>query len=470
MYIKSLEINGIKGFAKKVRFNFTNLNEKGETHISNWNVILAENGAGKTTALQSLALALMEENGVRSLEKFISEQMIFTDFNVDDSVFERLSLNDDNLSITWPKLRPEKIQWLKNQLSRKKRLGGVLGLDGWPSIRHNSGKVIVEMSPDAKINENEDKLIEYIVRTKRDDLGPYITFQKSLVDYQDHLYAGFGAFRRIGEKGKDSESHYPDTTRNHSFGTLFEHRIPLVFYENIQGVDGYMNKFMHDLFPSKVEASKNSKLNSLSIDGVPIDPSHASDGYRTMLALISSIAIHVRDLPGDMDTKFKDDGTCIVQGIVLIDEIDAHLHPSWQQKIGDVLVHKFPYIQFIVTTHSPFIPQVVDKEKNSTIHVLSRNNESIKVSSKKKNFSLWQSDQILMELFNLHSTFSGEINQKLQVYEDYFEKRSKGGEEPLDKELEGYVETKLAQSDFETERVDRMRQLIEELIFLSEME
>ena len=42
-------------------------------------------------------------------------------------------------------------------------------------------------------------------------------------------------------------------------------------------------------------------------------------------------------------------------GIVLIDEIDLHLHPRWQWKIIDALKNTFPRVQFIVTTHSPVI-------------------------------------------------------------------------------------------------------------------
>jgi predicted ATP-binding protein involved in virulence len=47
-------------------------------------------------------------------------------------------------------------------------------------------------------------------------------------------------------------------------------------------------------------------------------------------------------------------------GVVLIDEIDAHLHPEWQREIGFWLKRRFPKIQFIVTTHSPIICQAAD--------------------------------------------------------------------------------------------------------------
>ena len=47
-------------------------------------------------------------------------------------------------------------------------------------------------------------------------------------------------------------------------------------------------------------------------------------------------------------------------GVVLIDEIDAHLHPEWQREIGFWLKRRFPKIQFLVTSHSPLICQAAD--------------------------------------------------------------------------------------------------------------
>ena len=48
-------------------------------------------------------------------------------------------------------------------------------------------------------------------------------------------------------------------------------------------------------------------------------------------------------------------GTVNLPGVVAIDEIDAHMHPAWQRRIGDWLVERFPMVQFFVTTHSPII-------------------------------------------------------------------------------------------------------------------
>src|SRR5712671_2638426 len=50
----------------------------------------------------------------------------------------------------------------------------------------------------------------------------------------------------------------------------------------------------------------------------------------------------------------------LAPGVVLIDEVDAHLHPTWQRRIGLWLREHFPKMQFIVTTHSPLICQAAD--------------------------------------------------------------------------------------------------------------
>lgn len=88
-----------------------------------------------------------------------------------------------------------------------------------------------------------------------------------------------------------------------------------------------------------------------------------SDGYRASLALVADILRHLINAHG-VD-QFREDsqaGTVQVDasGVVLIDEIDAHLHPSWQRQIGFWLKKRFPNIQFLVTTHSPLICQAAD--------------------------------------------------------------------------------------------------------------
>ncbi|PPK63884.1 AAA family ATPase [Actinokineospora auranticolor] len=82
-----------------------------------------------------------------------------------------------------------------------------------------------------------------------------------------------------------------------------------------------------------------------------------SDGYRTVVALVVDLLKQLYESYGDLHL----DGTVVgVPGVVIIDEIDAHLHVSWQKRIGEWLKQHFPQIQFIVTTHSPYICQSAD--------------------------------------------------------------------------------------------------------------
>ncbi|MDL2259628.1 AAA family ATPase [Deltaproteobacteria bacterium OttesenSCG-928-K17] len=77
-----------------------------------------------------------------------------------------------------------------------------------------------------------------------------------------------------------------------------------------------------------------------------------SDGYRTMLALVMDLA---RRMAIANDHMALNDDQAILRspGVVLIDEVELHLHPSWQQTVLPRLMDIFPNVQFIVTTHSP---------------------------------------------------------------------------------------------------------------------
>lgn len=82
-----------------------------------------------------------------------------------------------------------------------------------------------------------------------------------------------------------------------------------------------------------------------------------SDGEKGMISLVADIAYRMALLnPNLMDDVLE------TPGVVLIDEIDLHLHPSWQKKVVGNLRNIFPNIQFIVTTHSPSILLNVPKE------------------------------------------------------------------------------------------------------------
>jgi hypothetical protein len=109
-----------------------------------------------------------------------------------------------------------------------------------------------------------------------------------------------------------------------------------------------------------------ARLDSISSEGVffidgngsKVDVTQMSDGYRSILSLtFELIRQMVRAFGHHAVFKNFSQGRYFVElpGVVLIDEIDAHLHPTWQARIGNWFTNVFPNIQFIVTTHSPLI-------------------------------------------------------------------------------------------------------------------
>jgi predicted ATP-binding protein involved in virulence len=91
----------------------------------------------------------------------------------------------------------------------------------------------------------------------------------------------------------------------------------------------------------------------VEIKGVSQPFSNLSDGQRCMLALVGDIAKKAIIL----NPHLGGDALKMARGVVLIDELDLHLHPRWQRNIVENLRTAFPSMQFICTTHSPFIIQ-----------------------------------------------------------------------------------------------------------------
>jgi len=84
--------------------------------------------------------------------------------------------------------------------------------------------------------------------------------------------------------------------------------------------------------------------------------SSLSDGIRNMVALVADIARRCACL----NPHLGEDAARKTPGILLLDEIDMHLHPGWQQQVVDLLQKAFPAMQMIVSTHSPHVLSTVD--------------------------------------------------------------------------------------------------------------
>src|SRR5262249_26323685 len=129
----------------------------------------------------------------------------------------------------------------------------------------------------------------------------------------------------------------------------------------------------------------------LELTGGPKVPFSAlSDGYRSMLALGIDLMRWLLDAFPDSTDPLQE------RGVVLIDELDAHLHPLWQRHIGEWLLARFPRLQFIVVTHSPFLAQV---QAEGNLLLRSRKGRVV-VDRCAERVTDWRVDQVFTELFD----------------------------------------------------------------------
>lgn len=130
-----------------------------------------------------------------------------------------------------------------------------------------------------------------------------------------------------------------------------------------------------------------------------------SDGYQSVLALATDIMAGIPEELSDMS---------YATGIVLLDEIGAHLHPRWRMEIVKSLRRAFPKLQFLVTTHEPLcLRGLLDNE----IVVLQLEGEEVTVNDNLPSPEGLRVDQLLTSnLFGLHSTIDPEIDKMFQEY------------------------------------------------------
>lgn len=108
-----------------------------------------------------------------------------------------------------------------------------------------------------------------------------------------------------------------------------------------------------------------------------------------------------------------------IQGIVLIDEVDLHLHPAWQQQVIPLLQKCFPHLQFIGCTHSPM---TAGGANDGDIILLDYHEGKIDVRQDLPSIKGWRADQILTgPLFGLESTRDLSTQQKLEQYTQLLE-------------------------------------------------
>lgn len=133
---------------------------------------------------------------------------------------------------------------------------------------------------------------------------------------------------------------------------------------------------------------------------------HLGYGYKSMITWIVDLASRLVDRYPDSPNPLAE------PAVVLIDEIDLHLHPRWQRSIMSYLSERFPNTQFIATAHSPLIVQAAG---NANVAVLRREADHVVIDNDLKAPHGWRVDQILTSnLFGLESARPPQLDDLLK--------------------------------------------------------
>jgi hypothetical protein len=188
--------------------------------------------------------------------------------------------------------------------------------------------------------------------------------------------SGYGPFRRFTGGDKDYQDSFESSPRLTAHLSIFGEKVALTecldwlqqlrFKQLEKKEEGNLLTSIIEFVNQSNFLPFNARIKDISSDGVtfidgndcelPVE--ELSDGYRSILSMTFDLIRQLVRVYGFDQVFDPNDPTKIIApGVVLIDEIDVHLHPTWQRRIGIWFREHFPKIQFIVTTHSPLICQ-----------------------------------------------------------------------------------------------------------------
>jgi len=331
VYAKRLTITDFKCFGHAV----LDLQHPGRSRlpvseVPNINLVLGDNGGGKSSVLRAVAIAMLAPALLES--GFVPYRLV---------------------------RRPARGGRLVEQALLK-----VLGVPVESGTRDRQGTTELTARLEAKGGRSSlDRL------TQEGD--PAAPLARLLDD--DHsaafFVAGYGATRRVETGGySESSARRSRGLRYQRVAGLFEDHLALRPLENWllplrdeqAELFGAAVGLLASVLPSNLqfrgEFDRDERQFLFDFDGVPTPFSSLSDGYKAFVGWVGDLIGHLADVaPAGMRLDQ-------IAGIVLVDEIDLHLHPAWQREIVPVLGSAFPRIQFILSSHSPLVASTVKRE------------------------------------------------------------------------------------------------------------
>lgn len=294
---------------------------------------------------------------------------------------------------------------------------------------------------------------------------------RSVLD-QQLVVIGFGSFRRLSGHSSDAQSLMSGSPEIARLVSLFREDASLI--ESVAWLrEVYLRRLEKDdkdspelrleetvlallddgLLPdgAKVVSFDSSGL-KIRQNGIDLLLQELSDGYKTVAALVLSIVHHLNRAYGDLDVERREGhGPRVLiknPAVVLIDEVELHLHVSWQKRIGFWLKQHFPAIQFLVTTHSPFVCQAADPGGLIRLPAPGENRKVEKVSDEVYNAVVNGSidEAVLSDLFGIDSLYSEETESLRSRVANLEAKVIAGKAEKTEKEELKQLRSKLPRS------------------------
>ena len=355
MYIYKIELKNIKSL-RELTIKFPTSAKQPEL-AAGWHVFIGDNSSGKSTLVRAIALALLGKEEAMGLRADWREWL-----NKD--------AEEGYIALT-----------IKSVIGEDKSAGQPpkkLILNGLNFKRNSNGGVeIDELSP-TDYGDRKGLTWPYSKQTKNYNWG----------GYEGWFSVAFGPFRRFSGGNSDWTKTFYAQPKLGAHLSVFGEDVALsetvtwlrdLDYKALKSSDTTGQEALKTLnaiirlINSEDFLPHNTRFEGISPDGVVqfrdakgtlVGVDSLSDGFRSILSLTFELLRQLVRVYGS-ETVFKQIYANTMQidvsGVVIIDEIDAHLHPIWQTKIGQFFLKYFPKIQFIVTTHSPLICRAAEK-------------------------------------------------------------------------------------------------------------
>lgn len=398
MFIKKLMVNNFRLFSSNSNFELNDFNiPDGVNKGSGLTIIVGENGCGKTTLLDAIALPLLS---------YKTENVCINDFgDPNEKIYiEVLSCNDFTVAGTMPKSFFESKGFSFEARLRKRDIKSYLSSSIVTDQKYiKSGNKPDDNSPDLRVNVNNPFKG---IRFNENDilfLDKNRVFQTRFGTYNstrfDRLMENFD-FQYIKECIEDLDEKLYEAKRNVENSFLNE---AMIKFEEISGKKITLNLINnYKPFHKSFFAEKKSNYQQIPINML-------GSGYEMIFSLVYAFCLSKQS-----NKKL----------IVLIDEPELHLHPSLQEKFADLLLDLSESAQIILTSHSPLLVKQLFYNQNIKIKIICKDKEIVKeLNYKNKILPYISANEINYLSFGLatteyHNELYGYIQEKEKKYKD----------------------------------------------------